>query len=80
MSQFVQNSPKVNGNGTKWKQLMDRAEANRHTLCKFIDAQALFTGLFHMYAAVCKEMRDSLQLSIEESGQEGVLQVEHNKC
>jgi hypothetical protein len=61
------------------EKLTDRAEANRHTLCKFIDGQALFTDLFHMYAAVCKEMRDSLQLSSEELGQEDVSQAEHNK-
>jgi hypothetical protein len=60
IGQLVQNSPQVNGNGTKWKQLADRAEADRHTLCKFLDGQALFTGLFHMYAATCKGMKDSL--------------------
>jgi hypothetical protein len=80
VGQLVQNSPKVNGNGIKWTQLANRAEADRHTLCKFIDGQALFTGLFHMYAAICKEIRDSLQLSSKELGQKGVLQAEHNTC
>jgi hypothetical protein len=37
IGQPVQNSPKVTGNGAKWKQLTDRAEADRHTLCKFLD-------------------------------------------
>jgi hypothetical protein len=69
---LVQNSPKVNGNGAKWKQLADIAEADRHTLCKFLDAQALFTGLVHMYAATCKEMRDNLQPSNKVSGQKDV--------
>jgi hypothetical protein len=59
----VQNSPKVNGNGAKLKQLADKAEADRRTLCKFLDEKALFNGLLHMYPAIYKEMRDSLQPS-----------------
>jgi hypothetical protein len=59
----------MNENSAKWKQLADRAEADRHTPCKFVDGQALLTGLFHMYAATYKEMRDSLQPSSKESGQ-----------
>jgi hypothetical protein len=55
MGRLGQNSPIVIGNGAKWKQLADRAEADRHTLYKFIDGQVLFTGLFHMYAAIGKE-------------------------
>jgi hypothetical protein len=67
---LVQNSSKVNGNGAKWKQLADRAVTDRRTLCKFLDGQALFTGLFHIYAATYKEMRDRLHPSSMESGQE----------
>jgi hypothetical protein len=67
IGQLVQNSPKVNGNGARWKQLVDRAEADRHTLCQFLDPQALFTGLFHTYAPTYKEMGDSLQPSSMES-------------
>jgi hypothetical protein len=70
----------VNRNSTKWKQLVDRAEVDRHTLCKFLDGQVLLTSLFHMYAAAYKELRDSLQLSSKESGQEDVSQAEENKC
>jgi hypothetical protein len=44
----------------------DRAEADMHTSCKFLDEQALFTGLFHMYAATNKELRDSHQHSSKE--------------
>jgi hypothetical protein len=80
IGQPVQNSPKVNGNGAKWKQLANRAEADRHTLCKFLDGQGLFTGICHIYAATYKEMRDGLQPSSIESGQEDVLQAEQNKC
>jgi hypothetical protein len=65
---IVQIGPKVHGNGTKWKELADRAEADKHTLYKFLDGQALFTGLFHMYTTTYKELRDSLQPSSKESG------------
>jgi hypothetical protein len=74
IGQLVQNSPKVNGNGAKWKQLADRGET-----CKFLDGQALFTGLFDMYEATYKEMRNSLQPSSIEQGQEDVSQTEQNK-
>jgi hypothetical protein len=73
---FVQNSPIVNANGATWKQLADRAEADRQALCKFLDGQALLTGLFHMYAATLKKMKGSPHPSSIESGQEDVLQEE----
>jgi hypothetical protein len=74
IGQLIQNSPKVNGNGAKRKQ-----QADRHNLCKFLDGQALFSSLFHMYAEIYKEMRDSLQPSSTESGQDDVSQAEQNK-
>jgi hypothetical protein len=77
--QRVQNSPKVNGNDTKWKQLAERAEADKHSLCKFLDGQALFTGLFRMYAATYREMRDSLQPRSKESGQKYASRAEQNE-
>jgi hypothetical protein len=49
-------------------------------LCKFLDGQALFTGLFDMYAAMYKEMGDSLQSGSKESGQQDASQAEQNKC
>jgi hypothetical protein len=58
---------------------VDRAAADRHILCKFMDGQMLFTSIFHMYAATYKEMRDSLQPSSMESGREDVSQAEQNK-
>jgi hypothetical protein len=79
IGQLLQDSLKVNDNGVKWKQLTDRAEADRNTLCKLLDGQALFTGLFRMYAATYKERRDSLQPSSMESGQEVASQAEQNK-
>jgi hypothetical protein len=79
IGQLVQNLPKVNGNSTKWKQLVNRAEANRHTFCKFPDIQVLFIGLFHMYAATYKKIKGSFQQSSKELGQENDSQPEENK-
>jgi hypothetical protein len=79
IGQLVQNSLKVNGNGVEWKQVADRADADRHTLCKFLDGQALFTGCFHIYAATYKEMKDSLQPSSMKSGQEDASQADKGR-
>jgi hypothetical protein len=57
IGQLVQNLPEANGNGAKWKQLADRAEAGRHAFSKFLNRQVLYTSLFHMYAGACREMR-----------------------
>jgi hypothetical protein len=48
-------------------------------LCKFMDGQVIFIGLFHMYAATYKKMGDSLQSSSMESGQEDALKAEQNE-
>jgi hypothetical protein len=69
IGQLVQNSHKMNGNGAKWKQLVDRAEADRQTQCKFLDRQVLFTGYFTCMQQHTKEMRDSFQSSSKELGQ-----------
>jgi hypothetical protein len=56
----------VNNNGAEWKQLVDRAEAERHILRKFLDGQALITGLFRLYAVIHKEMTG--QVSTDQQG------------
>jgi hypothetical protein len=70
IGQLVQNSHKMNGNGTNWKQLSDRAEAERHIIRKFLDGHALLASMFHMYVATYSQMRDSFQSSCKESGQQ----------
>lgn len=62
IGQLVQNSPKVNGNGAKHKQPVDRAEPDRWTFCKFLDGQVLF----HMYTAAYAETEG--QSSTEQEG------------
>jgi hypothetical protein len=79
IGQLVQKSPKMNGNGAKWKELANRAEAVSNAPCKHMGGKALFAGLLHLYAAVCKEMWGSLQLNSMESGQDGTRQPEQTK-
>jgi hypothetical protein len=45
IGQLVQTPPRVIGNGSVWKQLADRAEAEREVVCKHLDGKALFTGI-----------------------------------
>jgi hypothetical protein len=65
--------------GGNFKLLADRAEADRHIPCKFLDGQALFIGLFHAYAETYKGMRDSLQPSSMEWEEDDVSQAGQNK-
>jgi hypothetical protein len=58
---LVHTSPSINGNGTVWKDLVIKAEAERSVLCKHLSGKALFTGMLHMYAATHNEMNKSLQ-------------------
>jgi energy-converting hydrogenase A subunit M len=43
-----------------WKELIARAEAERTVLCKHLDGKALFTATLHLYAAIHRDMRDSV--------------------
>jgi hypothetical protein len=61
MGQLVQNLPIVNGNGAMWKQRADRAEADRHTFYKFIDA------IYCLISHICSNMQGNEgQSSIEQ--------------
>jgi hypothetical protein len=63
IGQLVQNSPKVNGNGAKWKQLAGSAEADRSTLCKWTGAN------YRLTSHVCTNIqRNEEQPSIEQQG------------
>jgi hypothetical protein len=44
-----------------WKQLADKAEAKREVLCSYLDGKALFTGVLRLYAAVHREMHNTMQ-------------------
>jgi hypothetical protein len=52
IGQLILKSPPVNGNGSTWKELLDKAESERAVLCKHLDGKALFTAMLRMYAAI----------------------------
>jgi hypothetical protein len=59
--QLVKASPAVNGNGSIWKELADEAETERSVLCKHLDGKALIIGLMRLYAAIHREMVETVQ-------------------
>jgi hypothetical protein len=63
-------SPPANGDGVVWKDLVAKAEAERVVLCKHLDGKALFTAMLRLYAALHRELRDTIlparQTSTEE--------------
>jgi hypothetical protein len=42
------------------KHLTDKAENEKNLLCKRFDGKALFTGMLRLYAAIHRELKDSL--------------------
>jgi hypothetical protein len=43
-----------------WKQLADRAEAEKGALYKHYEGKALYTGLLHLYAEIHQETNETL--------------------
>jgi hypothetical protein len=60
IGQLLLKSPKMNGNGAKWKKLAYRPETEKNSFCKPVGVQELFADMLHPYAAVYKEMWDSV--------------------
>jgi hypothetical protein len=65
--QLILKSPPVNGSSSTWQELLNKAESERAVLCMHLDGKALFTAMLRMYAAIYREIRDSLQLGKEHS-------------
>jgi hypothetical protein len=63
--QLIQTSPQQNGNGAKWKRLVDKAENEKSVRCKHLDGKALFTGMLRLYTAIHREVEDSLLCILE---------------
>jgi hypothetical protein len=61
IGQLIHISPAVNGNGAVWKELAAKAEAERTVLCKHLEGKALFTGILRLYAAIHRDMNETLQ-------------------
>jgi hypothetical protein len=62
IGKLIHTSPSINGNSAVWNKLIMKSEAERRVLCKPLDGKALFTAMLHLYAAIHREMRESLQL------------------
>jgi hypothetical protein len=60
IGQLIQTSKQQHGNGATWKRLVDKAENEKSILCKQLDGKTLFTGMLRLYAAIQREMEDSL--------------------
>ncbi|XP_023721418.1 uncharacterized protein LOC111872095 [Cryptotermes secundus] len=62
IGQLIQTSPSINGNGAVWNKLISNSEAERTVLCKHLEGKTLFTAMLRLYAAIHREMRESLLL------------------
>jgi hypothetical protein len=60
IEQLIQISAQQNGNSITWKRLIDKAENEKNVLCKHVNRKALFTGMLRLYAAIHRELKDSL--------------------
>lgn len=60
----------MNGNGTGWKDITAKAEAERSVLCKHLEGKALFTAILHLYASTHSELRGSLQPDNQQNNEE----------
>jgi hypothetical protein len=68
--QLIHISPPANGDGVVWKDPVAKAEAERVVLCKHLDGKALFTAMLRLYAALHREMRDTILPAQQKSTEE----------
>jgi hypothetical protein len=72
IGQLIQTSPPQNGKGLTWKRLVDKAQNEKNVLCKHLDGKALFTGMMRLYAAIQRELVDSLLPECAKGSEEDV--------
>jgi hypothetical protein len=60
-----------------WKRQVDKAENEKNVPCKHLDGKALFTGMMRLYAAIHRELEDSLQPECAKASEED---VPRSKC
>jgi hypothetical protein len=60
IGQLIRISPPANGNGVAWKDLLAKAEAERVVLSKHLEGTVLFTALLRLYAALHRELRETI--------------------
>jgi hypothetical protein len=70
IGQLIHILPPVNGDGAVWKELLAKSETERRVLCKHLEGKALFTAMLRMYAAIYRELRESLLLVHQQSSGE----------
>jgi hypothetical protein len=70
IKQLIHISRPVNGNGAVWKELITRRETERAVLCKHLDGKALFTAMLRLYAALHRELHDSVLPAEQKSTEE----------
>jgi hypothetical protein len=79
IGQLIQTSPPQNGNGVTWKRLVDKAENEKNVVCKHLDGKALFTGIMRLYAAIHRELEDSLLPEFAKGREEDVPRSKRRK-
>jgi hypothetical protein len=79
IGQLIQTSPPPNGNGIIWKRLVDKAENEKNVLCKHLDGKALFTGMMRLYAAIHRDLEDSLLPECAKGSEEDVPRSKRRK-
>jgi hypothetical protein len=60
IGQLILTSPQQNGKSATRKRPVEKTENEKNVLCKHLDGKALFTGLLRFYAAIHREMENSL--------------------
>jgi hypothetical protein len=60
LGQLIQTSPQQNGKGATRKRPVEKTENEKNVVYKHLDGKALFTGLLRFYAAIHREMENSL--------------------
>jgi hypothetical protein len=72
IGQLIQTSSPQNGNGVTWRRLVGKAGNEKNVLCKHLDGKALFTGMMRLYAAIHRELEDSLLSECAKGSEEDV--------
>jgi hypothetical protein len=70
IGQLIRISPPANGDGVVWKNLVAKAEAERVVLCNYLGGKALFSAMRRLYAAIHRELRDTILPAPQKSTEE----------
>jgi TRAP-type C4-dicarboxylate transport system substrate-binding protein len=62
-----------------WEDLIAKAEAEKVVLCKHLRGKALFTAMLRLYAALHRELRDTILPAPQKSSEEFREQRRHKR-